>query len=81
MLVENGDREILKRQHLKDGITNCISVYNPYELKVRTDKVLTEILNITRSEIRQLIKKQIIDCEQKYIGKNIVLKCCPNIKY
>ncbi len=46
--------------------TNLI-IANPYELKVRADKVLSDILNISRSEVKRMIKSKVIyssNCEK-----------------
>lgn len=34
-----------------------IMIRNPYELKIRTDRVLAEILNLTRSGVRRLVRE------------------------
>ncbi len=48
-----------------------IIINNPYELKLRTYKILVELLGITRSKVRQLEKDGIIDYEQKYLSRQI----------
>lgn len=35
----------------------CLVIYNPYELKIRTDKILAEIFQVSRSKVKQLEKK------------------------
>lgn len=37
-----------------------VAISNPYELKVRADKILCEILKISRSKIKNMIKKKLI---------------------
>ena len=46
-------------------------IYNPYELKLRTDKVVAEILGLSRSEIKECIKQGEILLEKRYIGKQM----------
>lgn len=41
---------------------------NPYGLKLRTEKVIADILQITRSKTRKWIKEGICEAPQKYIG-------------
>lgn len=48
---------------------DCIELQNPYELKLRADKVLPEILHVTRSKIKQLLKLGLIEPEQSFLGK------------
>lgn len=54
-----------------EGVDNPemqIIIYNPYMLPVRTDKLLPEILQMSRSKIRQLIK----DGRIQYFGSYLV---------
>lgn len=37
-----------------------VAISNPYELKIRADKILCEILKISRSKIKNMIKKKLI---------------------
>lgn len=46
-----------------------IVISNPYEIKIRADKVLSQILGITRNQIKQLIKQEVICCDKNYVGK------------
>lgn len=53
-----------------DTTGNSIVIKNPYELKVRSDKVLSEILSLARSQVKRLLKE---DCSvQNHIGKNTI---------
>ena len=54
-----------------EGVENSemqIIIHNPYMLPVRTDRLLPEILQMSRSKIRQLIK----DGRIQYFGSNLV---------
>lgn len=42
---------------------------NPYELKLRTDKVVAQILGLTRNKVRQLGEQDKIRIEQNYLGR------------
>lgn len=46
-------------------------IYNPYELRLRTDKVIAEILGLSRSEMKAYIESGQIQLEKRYIGKQI----------
>lgn len=49
---------------------SCIMIRNPYEMKLRTDRVLSEILHETRSRIKTLEKEAKL-CElPKYLSQN-----------
>ena len=50
-------------------VQSKLIIENPYELKVRTDKVAAELLGITRSKIKQLEKSGLIEYEQNYLGR------------
>lgn len=44
-------------------------IHNPYAIKIRIDKVLSEILEISRSKVKALIKDENIKVSGGYIGK------------
>lgn len=46
-----------------------IEIQNPYGLKLRTEKVLSEILQISRNKVKLLEKEGIIAIEQSVLGK------------
>ncbi|NLK95159.1 MAG: DUF1062 domain-containing protein [Clostridiales bacterium] len=48
---------------------NSIIIENPYEMKIRSHKIIAEILNISRSKVNKLIKDKVIILDKKYIGK------------
>ena len=53
-----------------EGVENLeiqIIIHNPYMLPIRTDRLLPEILQMSRSKIRQLIK----DGSIQYFGSNL----------
>lgn len=47
---------------------DCIIIHNLDELKIRMDKVLSEILNISRNRVNDLIQNKKIISEQKYLS-------------
>lgn len=56
---------------MHEGVENSemqIIIHNPYMLSIRTDRLLPEILQMSRSKIRQLIK----DGRIQYFGSNLV---------
>ena len=55
--------ELLFKQIEKNDDSNLektLIISNPYELKIRADKVLADILKISRSEIKRMIKNKVI---------------------
>ncbi len=73
------DRESLKyeleimnhsdeRNTLTYGKGDTILIHNDYCLKIRIDKILSNILNISRNRIKQLIKSNIISVEEMNYG-------------
>lgn len=66
----------------KDKLGKCVSdkemimiIDNPYELKIRVDKVLSEIINVSRNKVKDMIKKKVIrskeynNLEKSHVGK------------
>lgn len=49
-----------EKKHGEPNLRTNIIISNPYELKVRVDKVLSEILNISRNQIKRMIKDKVI---------------------
>lgn len=49
-------------------------IHNPWGLKIRTDKAVAEICNISRSKVRQLVKEGKLELPQDYVGRRIVLE-------
>lgn len=47
---------------------------NPYGLKIRTDRLAADILQMTRSKIKKLIKEGILQIQQNHTGKTIEIK-------
>ncbi len=41
--------------------SSCIAIQNPYDIKVRMDKILSEILEISRSRVKELIKQELLE--------------------
>lgn len=58
----------------REGKKRLIAIDNPYELKIRTDKVAAEICHITRSRLRRLVQEGKIDLPQNYIGRRTELE-------
>lgn len=50
---------------------NSVVIRNPYEIKLRTDRVLSEILHETRSRIKLLAQEEKISELPKYLSKTI----------
>ncbi|MBQ8597736.1 MAG: DUF1062 domain-containing protein [Lachnospiraceae bacterium] len=65
---ENGEeaREKLKGRNVqaflrkRDGVYNKLIIYNPYGLPIKADKVLSEILEISRTQVKKLMKEEMI---------------------
>lgn len=55
-----------------DETDNYIIINDPYELKVRTDKMLSEILEITRTQVKRLVKEGRIT--QNHVGQTVIIK-------
>lgn len=51
-----------------------IIIENPYEIKIRTDKVISEIMQISRSAVKELFQKGILSCMQDYPGEYTVVE-------
>lgn len=49
-------------------------IQNPYELKLRTDKVISQILGISRSEVKEFISNGQISFENRYVGKKVYVR-------
>jgi len=47
---------------------DCIEIYNPYKIKIRTDKVVADLLHLTRNKIKMLLKNDVIEFSQNYLG-------------
>ncbi|MCR1843359.1 DUF1062 domain-containing protein [Murimonas intestini] len=52
---------------LEGNISICIR--NPFELKIRTEKVLAEILEVSRSRLKSMIKEGRVEIQGRYIGR------------
>lgn len=52
---------------------SCIIIKNPYELKIRIDKIVAEILQINRNQVKKMQKEGIIDFKQNYAGKIAII--------
>lgn len=52
-----------------------IIIQNPYGLRIRVDRVMAEIMQISRSAVKELFQKGILSCAQNYAGEyNIVTR-------
>lgn len=63
------DISIIKQEI--DKTNNSITIKNPYELKVRLDKVLSEILGLTRSQVKRLVKEG--NVKHNHVGQTVVI--------
>ncbi len=61
---KDADREIEK----------ILVLNNPYGLKIRTDRLIADILQMTRSKIKKMIKEGILQIQQNHTGKTIEIK-------
>lgn len=59
----------------------AIHIYNPYEIKLRVDKILSEILSLNRKQIKQLIEDGKIKVANTYLARNteIILSLCEEL--
>jgi hypothetical protein len=59
--------------------SSLLTIHNPWGLKIRTDKAVAEICQVSRSKVRQLIKEGKLELPQDYVGSRIVLELggCP----
>ncbi len=51
-----------------------LTIHNPWGLKIRTDKAVAEICQVSRSKVRQLVKEGKLELPQDYVGSRIVLE-------
>lgn len=51
-----------------DRLDQDMTIVNPYHIKLRIDKVLSEIFKLSRSEIKQLIKSGKLKSKDKYLS-------------
>lgn len=52
-----------------DAESNLLVIYNPFRLKIRMDKLLSEILDISRSRLQKLSNDNIIFFKGNYTGE------------
>lgn len=62
---------LIKEETCKEE--SCIMIKNPYELKIRMDKIVAEILKITRNQVKKMRKEGNIDFTQNYAGKIAII--------
>lgn len=67
------------RQDIQDGdidreIEKIFVLNNPYGLKIRVDRLTADILQMTRSKIKKLIKEGILYIRQNHTDKTIEIK-------
>ena len=66
-----------KEEHERHDIKRRITIKNSYGLKIRVDKILCEILRISRSKIKCMIKERVIysdeydKLDKMYVGKEL----------
>jgi hypothetical protein len=56
-----------------DDTGNYIVINNPYELKIRVDKLLSEMMGISRTQVKQLMKEERIYIKQNNTGQPILI--------
>lgn len=56
-----------------DDTGNYILIQNPYELKIRIDKVLSEIMGISRTQVNLLMKEEQICMKHNKVGQPILI--------
>ena len=57
---------------IKGELTNdfeYIEIANPFELRVRTDRVIADLLGISRSKLKIWINNEVIVYQQNYLGR------------
>lgn len=65
---------IEKNNNLKEQI--MIKIYNPYELKIRPEKQISEVLGLSRSQIKKMIKQEEIKLEN--VSPQFISVCVDN---
>ncbi len=60
-------------RHNRTG-SSLLTIHNPWGLKIRTDKAVAEICQVSRSKVRQLVKEGKLELPQDYVGSRIVLE-------
>lgn len=67
--LEHISYNIIQQGETLPQANDYIIIKNPFELNIRVDKVLSEILHKTRNQIKQLMKDEMICCEKNYVGQ------------
>ena len=58
-------------QNAEDSLALKICIYNPWELKLRVDIILSKILQLSRSQVKELFSNGDLSCNQTYVGKKL----------
>lgn len=59
--IENMDYRIVKlcdpKEDIKESVPGIIIIHNPYELKIRPEKQIAEVLELSRSNVKKLMEQ------------------------
>lgn len=76
-IIKIGEKEVEVWEKSDLQLSNkVIVIQNPYEIKLRVDKILSEMFKVTRSQVKQFIKAGMINCSSPYTGKTTVVELC-----
>lgn len=67
--VTNMDYSMI--QNAEDSLEHEICIYNPWELKLRVDILLSKILQLSRSQIKELSSTGALSYNQTYVGRKL----------
>ena len=51
-----------------------IVIQNPYEIKLRVEKILSQMYKVSRSQVKRFIKEGMIHCASLYTGETTIVE-------
>lgn len=65
-----------KLEELKEG--DLLEIGNPLEVRVRTDKLVAELIGITRGKLKKMLQEGAINIEERALEKKILVQINKN---
>jgi len=74
-IIKIGEKEVKAREQFSLQLSNeMVVIQNPYEIKLRVDKILSKLFKVSRSQVKQFIKEGMINCASLYTGKTTIVE-------
>ncbi len=78
--LSHGNYEVIKNNEIRYNSTEY-RIENPFLIKIRTEKIVADILFMSRKQVKEYVTQGLIRYEQNYLSENTIIFADPSACY